>query len=201
MIGIALVFILVVMVWAHKVKRLNSEISQAYSLLEEKNRELERLSTINQLTGLYNRHKLDMELKAEIERANRYGRTFSLIMFDIDWFKSVNDNFGHPAGDRVLKAIADIIRNRVRTTDIAGRWGGEEFLLICPETAPTGAVELAEHIRTDIEQHDFSLGQTITISAGIAMFQHQETVEQLIHRVDQHLYAAKARGKNQVVSE
>ncbi len=193
--------IIIVVVWAHKVKRLNLKISDAYDLLEQKNRELERLSSINQLTGLYNRHKCEQELAAEIKRANRYGRPLSLIMFDIDWFKAVNDNYGHPAGDTVLRKIAAMLRNRIRTTDIAGRWGGEEFLIICPETGMNGAGELAEQIRADIATFDFSIGQTITISAGVAKYIPDEPVEQLIHRVDECLYAAKHRGKNQVVVE
>ncbi len=195
----ALIFI--VAVWAHKVKRLNSRISEAYDLLEQKNRELERLSSINQLTGLYNRHKTEQELVSEIKRANRYGRPLTLIMFDIDWFKSVNDNFGHPAGDTVLREIAAIIRTRIRATDMAGRWGGEEFLIICPETGLEGGGELAEQIRADIAAFDFSIGQSITISAGAAKYAAGEPVEQLIHRVDECLYAAKHRGKNRVVAE
>ena len=197
----AAILVLIVLIWAHKVKRLNSQISEAYELLEQKNRELERLSTVNQLTGLYNRHKSDQELEAEIQRADRYRRPLSIIMFDIDWFKSVNDNYGHPAGDTVLQKIATIIRNRIRTTDIAGRWGGEEFLIICPETQLEGASELAEQIRIDIATFDFFIGQSITISAGVAAYAADEPVEQLIHRVDECLYAAKHRGKNRVVTQ
>ena len=197
----AAILILIVMLWAHKVKRLHSQISEAYELLEQKNRELERLSTVNQLTGLYNRHKTDQELEAEIQRAERYGRPLSVIMFDIDWFKSVNDNYGHPAGDTVLRKIAALLRNRIRSTDIAGRWGGEEFLIICPETEIEGARELAEQIRADIAEFDFSISQSITISAGVATYTVDETIERLIHRVDEYLYAAKHRGKNRVETE
>lgn len=197
----AAILILIVIIWAHKVKRLHSQISEAYELLEQKNRELKRLSTVNQLTGLYNRHKTDQELEAEIQRADRYRRPLSVIMFDIDWFKSVNDNYGHPAGDTVLRKIASLLRNRIRTTDIAGRWGGEEFLIICPETSLEGASELAEQIRSDIAEFDFSIGQQITISAGIAAYAVDEPVERLIHRVDECLYAAKHRGKNRVETE
>ncbi len=200
-LGGATVLILIVLLWLQKVKRLNSQISEAYEMLERKNQELEHISTVNQLTGLYNRHKLDKELETELQRTNRYNRNFSLIMFDIDWFKEVNDNFGHPAGDTVLKEIASIIRRRIRATDIAGRWGGEEFLIICPETGTDGAGELAEHIRSDIEKFHFSIEKTITISAGVAEFVSGETAAQIIHRVDECLYAAKHRGKNQVVSE
>lgn len=200
-LGGAIVLILIVLLWVRKVKRLNSQITEAYEMLERKNQELEHISTVNQLTGLYNRHKLDRELETEIQRTNRYNRNFSLIMFDIDWFKEVNDNFGHPAGDTVLKEIASIIRRRIRATDIAGRWGGEEFLIICPETGTDGAGELAEHIRSDIEEFHFSIERTITISAGVAEFASGETAAQVIHRVDENLYTAKNRGKNRVVTE
>ncbi len=200
-LGGAAFLVIVVLIWAHKERRLSSRISEAYELLEQKNIELERLSSINQLTNLYNRHKLDTELEEEIQRASRYGRVFSLIMFDIDWFKNVNDNYGHQAGDTVLKEIASLIRDRVRNTDTAGRWGGEEFLIICPETELSGAAELADHIRSDIAEYNFSIGIKITISAGVTRFYNGETTKEIIHRVDENLYAAKNLGKNRVVTE
>ena len=102
--------------------------------LDEKNQALEILSVTDRLTGLANRRKLEATLQSEILRARRYGKIFSVIMLDVDRFKSVNDTFGHPTGDAVLEQLADILRTNSRETDIVGRWGGEEFLIVCPET-------------------------------------------------------------------
>ena len=186
-------------VWLRSVHKYNDELSAAYKLLEEKNRELETLSVTNRLTGLFNRGKLDWELDRELERAERYDRGFSLIMFDIDGFKSINDRFGHQKGDEILIGVAEVIRDRVRGADIPGRWGGEEFMLLCPETTRSGAVELAETLRNDIEGKEFGIAERVTASFGVAEYRSGERREQLIERVDRGLYEAKRLGKNRVV--
>jgi polar amino acid transport system substrate-binding protein len=187
-------------VWMRKEKVYNRRISRVNELLEEKNRELERLTITNQLTGLYNRRKIDTELENEFERSLRYERPFSIIMFDIDWFKSINDEFGHQAGDEVLKEIGERVRERVRSADIPGRWGGEEFLVVCPETDIQGAEKLAEAIRLDIEEHDFPVDRRITVSVGVVECDREHDVEEMIRRADSYLYEAKKQGKNRVIS-
>lgn len=122
-----------------ELQEANSRINAANTLLEQKNNELKILSTTDQLTELYNRHKIDTELENECKRSVRYKRHFSVIMFDIDWFKKINDTYGHQAGDSVLKEISLLLKENLRATDIPARWGGEEFLVLCPETNLEGA--------------------------------------------------------------
>lgn len=194
-----LVLIIIVLIWTRKVQSYNKRITEVNRLLEDKNRELERLSTINQLTGLFNRNKIDEELAKEYERFLRYDRPFSLILGDIDGFKEVNDTYGHQSGDKVLQEIGRLFRERVRTADVPGRWGGEEFLIICPETEEAGALRLAEAMRRDIAAYHFSVDSGITISFGLAQIAPGEDVEALLRRVDERMYIAKQRGKNRVV--
>lgn len=162
---------------------------------------VEQLSKVDQLTNLFNRRRLDEVIVSEQEKARRFGRTFSLILFDIDKFKFVNDNFGHQVGDQVLKGVADIARQSVRTIDTVGRWGGEEFLIVCPETDLGGAQVLAEKIRTRLSQHDFAEVGVITASFGVVEYRPGETEMALIKRVDDRLYAAKSQGRNCVVAD
>jgi polar amino acid transport system substrate-binding protein len=198
--GISALVIAVVIFWLKKVHSYNREISHAYALLEDKNRELEQMSITNQLTGLYNRNKLDPALEQEKERAVRYKSIFSVIMLDIDDFKSINDNFGHQTGDKVLKHIGGLIQNRVRVSDTAGRWGGEEFLIICPATDLSGAHQLAERIRQDVQTQTTAEGVCVTISAGVVEYKTGEDTETLVKRVDGKLYEAKRSGRNKVTS-
>lgn len=159
---------------------------------------IEELSVTDQLTQLYNRLKLDDVLEQEINRANRYNRDLSLILFDIDRFKNINDSFGHPVGDAVLLDISDITRDSVRNTDIAGRWGGEEFMIICLETDLQGATELAERIRRAIAGFDFPTVGHCSSSFGVATYQQNEGKKSLLHRADAALYRAKRSGRDRV---
>ena len=190
----------VVALWIRKVQGYNVALSRAYSLLEEKNAELEQLSVTNQLTGLYNRNKLDAELEREMERSRRYGSRVSVVMLDVDWFKSINDRFGHQTGDVVLRDLSARIKERVRSADIAGRWGGEEFLVLCPETGLEGAAELAEALREDVEARCRVSGEPVTVSVGVVECRSGDSAEAIIRRVDDRLYEAKRRGKNRVVA-
>ena len=188
-------------VWIRKVHSYNRKLSTAYELLERKNRELAELSITDRLTDLFNRSKLDIELQREVERSNRYKVPFSLIMIDIDWFKQINDDLGHQVGDRVLQEVATRLRQRVRAADILGRWGGEEFLVICPETELAGAHELAETLRRAVA--DEMGGQTHSVSISLGVSQHipGNAAEDLIRRTDERLYRAKDSGKNTVIAE
>jgi diguanylate cyclase (GGDEF)-like protein len=160
--------------------------------------EITRLSQEDHLTGLLNRRQITQLLDNEVRRALRYDATFSVIMMDIDNFKSVNDRFGHQAGDTVLKKIADVIRKGVRATDLIGRWGGEEFIILSPETDVAGSILLAEKMRSLLEANDFGKIGDITASFGVAAFNQSDDCETVIGRADAGLYAAKNGGKNRV---
>ncbi len=179
---------------------LLKENQLAKSELAEKNDQLERLTGTDYLTKMPNRRALERELTDLLQLNRRYGRRFSAIMIDIDHFKRINDTQGHNVGDQVLRRLASIISNRVRTTDFAGRWGGEEFLVLCAETALPEAAELAEVLRSRVEQHDFGLAAPLTASFGVAEYDANESRESFTARVDQQLYLAKQQGRNRVVS-
>ncbi|MBU3952133.1 MAG: sensor domain-containing diguanylate cyclase [Proteobacteria bacterium] len=167
--------------------------------LQTINKKLEFLSTTDQLTKLSNRHKMNSQLEKEWKRAIRYGNTFSLILFDIDWFKKINDTYGHQAGDSVLDEIARLIKNTFRSTDIVGRWGGEEFLVLCPGTNLSGTKVLAIKLCSTIESYQFTVGATITLSAGLCEFDEHKTIDHMIKEADEKLYEAKRQGRNIVV--
>ncbi|MGM0415386.1 MAG: transporter substrate-binding domain-containing diguanylate cyclase [Thermodesulfobacteriota bacterium] len=198
-VGIAALVVALSIAWSRKVQMYNAQISRANTLLEEKNIELQRLSVTDKLTGLFNRSKLDHELAAEQRRFERSGQPFSLILLDIDWFKSINDNFGHLTGDKVLKKMADLLKARCRENDIVGRWGGEEFLILCPDTDLQGASKLAEDIRADVESFTFATGR-VTISGGVVVYDEAKlSLDEAVRRADQRLYLAKEE-KNRIIS-
>ncbi len=160
---------------------------------------VEELSVRDHLTKLYNRIKLDEEFSKEISRAQRFQHPLSVIILDIDHFKDVNDTYGHLVGDSVLVELAKILENNIRSTDILGRWGGEEFVIICPETDSTGAENLAEKIRENIEKHSFSTVGNKTASFGVSQFISKDNEQQMIARADKALYDAKENGRNRVI--
>jgi len=159
---------------------------------------VEELSNTDRLTQLFNRMKLDAEIQKEIVRAERYEHLFSVILIDVDYFKEVNDTYGHQIGDQVLIKIADLIRSNIRESDILGRWGGEEFLVICPETPSEKAMVLAEKLRNSILNFEFTTVGTKTPSFGVASFQPGEKEEAVIGKADEALYRAKELGRNRV---
>lgn len=166
--------------------------------LEEKTRELEILSATDRLTQIFNRLKLDEFLKSEFARSKRYGSPFSIILLDIDHFKAVNDTFGHQAGDKVLREMAAILQSRTRQADLLGRWGGEEFMVICAQTGLEGARKLAEQLRETVEQHTFPVVESKTASFGVAQWSAGDTIESLVNKADEALYRAKKGGRNRV---
>ena len=165
----------------------------------KKNLQLKELSQRDQLTNLYNRRYIVKVLSDEIEKAKRYKRIFSIILFDIDHFKQINDTFGHNAGDEVLKDIAKLTVNSVRKTDVVGRWGGEEFLIFCPETNEVNAKILAEKLRETVENYNFSIDRKVTISAGVVQYNFEENILELVEKADKKLYKAKNSGRNMVL--
>jgi polar amino acid transport system substrate-binding protein len=196
--GVAVV-VLGFMYWNRKLFKLNRQIAEAHQELAEKSKELERLSVTDSLTGIYNRMRLEELLEQEAERGQRYHRPLSVIMLDIDKFKYINDTYGHQTGDTVLREIAKILCSNIRHSDVIGRWGGEEFLVICPETESQGALSTAEKLRENIEGLQFlELEDGITCSFGVAELRKDEKGEELVNRADCAMYRAKERGRNQV---
>lgn len=169
---------------------------QAEEELREFNCQLAMLASTDQLTNIANRRQLTSVLDKEISRADRYKINFSLILVDIDDFKSINDQYGHDAGDQTLIQVAEILSGCSRKSDHAGRWGGEEFLIVCPETNLNAATDLAELLRKRIELHDFTIPVSVTASFGVASHQPGINIDTLIKMADDALYQAKADSKN-----
>jgi two-component system cell cycle response regulator len=160
---------------------------------------LELMAVTDGLTGLFNHRFIFERLEEETAKVARYGRPLSIIMLDIDNFKAVNDTFGHRAGDEVILSVAHAIMACIRKTDVAGRYGGEEFLVLLPETDLASAKVVAEKIRSTVAQLSFEIKDlAITISAGVAEAQQGESYEAFINRADANLYRAKRSGKNRV---
>ncbi|MFI8740493.1 sensor domain-containing diguanylate cyclase [Stutzerimonas zhaodongensis] len=170
--------------------------------LQAANQELQRLSSTDRLTGLFNRGHWEEMLRQDYARHRRYERNAALVMFDIDHFKKINDSYGHQAGDAVIQQTAELVRQCTRDADIAGRYGGEEFVVLLPDTDSEGAVTFAERLRQSIEAHEVvHEGRSIrfTVSLGIAdLSEPTNGYAQLIERADIALYSSKASGRNQV---
>ncbi|MCT7582843.1 diguanylate cyclase [Aliarcobacter butzleri] len=181
---------------------LEEKVKQRTEELLVKNAELLRLSITDNLTKLYNRVKLDKSLQEEMNRSLRYNTNFSIILLDIDYFKKVNDNFGHQVGDEVLIESAQVLSKNIRNVDILGRWGGEEFLVICPETKIEDAIKVASHINAAIKLHKFSTyPNTVTMSLGVASFNKDiKNVDNIILNADKALYQAKEEGRDRVIA-
>ncbi|ADR35088.1 diguanylate cyclase with PAS/PAC sensor [Sulfuricurvum kujiense DSM 16994] len=162
------------------------------------NQEIQRIATIDQLTGIYNRHKFEELFILETERSRRFLQPLSLILIDIDHFKVVNDTYGHDVGDEVLKTLADVIGENIRKIDIFARWGGEEFLVLSPNTDLKNVQKLAEKLRSAVENAFFPTVHHVTISLGISTFREEDTFTTLFKRIDQGLYYAKEHGRNQI---
>lgn len=173
-------------------------IIEDITIQESRKQELQNLSQRDKLTGLYNRLKLDESLHVELERSQRYSNTLSLIIIDLDNFKSINDTYGHLQGDKALVKSTDILNSNIRKTDILGRWGGEEFMLICPNTNKNSAGILAEKLRICLERYPFEKIGTQTASFGVTEFKKDETLESFIYRADEALFEAKRNGRNRV---
>ena len=173
-------------------------IKQQNQKLQDYNTQLEELFVTDKLTGLYNRHKLDDTLISELMRFKRYKTPLSIIIMDIDFFKSVNDTYGHQVGDEVLKNVAHLSKNALRSSDILGRWGGEEFLIICPETDLDSTYILAEKLRSILESHEFVNVGNITASFGVTTATIGASGDDLIAQADDALYKAKSKGRNGV---
>lgn len=161
--------------------------------------ELEHLSETDKLTGLLNRSRLDDMLQQELQRYERTGQPFSLVLCDVDHFKRINDEYGHLTGDEILRNIAAFLREHMRSIDFCGRWGGEEFLIICPDTPGEAANAIIDRLREAARRDGLAENIPVTLSFGIATPAPEETAEQLLQRTDRALYEAKRTGRDRVV--
>ncbi len=167
--------------------------------IQEQKRYVNRLMDLAEtdaLTGLKNRRALDATIKSEIERAKRYRLELAIVMFDLDKFKDINDTFGHDVGDKVIVETIELFKTQLRATDFFARWGGEEFMILLPETALSSASEVAEKLRQRLEQHVFGAVGTVTASFGVAPWLIGDTPELLFSRVDKCMLSAKKAGRN-----
>jgi diguanylate cyclase (GGDEF)-like protein len=162
---------------------------------------LNQLATHDVLTQVANRFQFDKILEHSISLSQRYGRALSIMLIDIDFFKEVNDNYGHLVGDGVLKKLAQVLSGGIRKSDVIARWGGEEFVILLPDSELSSALKLAETLRMKVSESDFEpVMKPITCSIGVVRWNEGENSDQLLKRVDEKLYAAKEGGRNRVVS-
>ncbi|MBW4056132.1 MAG: GGDEF domain-containing response regulator [Proteobacteria bacterium] len=181
------------MFYAVERKKLEIALKQTRDLFE-------RQARIDYLTGIYNRLMFTELLEAELQRARRYGSDLSLIMFDLDHFKKVNDTYGHNMGDHVLKEVAQLTSDSIRAHDIFTRWGGEEFMVLIPKTDQNQAGILAEKLRRLFEAHDFGNGLQVTASFGVTQFRVGDHADTFTARSDKAMYLAKQKGRNRIES-
>jgi diguanylate cyclase (GGDEF)-like protein len=187
-----------------RIKRLQEQLEDRERQLLEANERLRHMSQTDGLTGLDNRRNLEERIDEMFEHARRLKEPFACVMCDLDRFKSVNDEYGHQAGDAVLKQFARILRDEVREIDRAGRYGGEEFMLLLPGTVLDAAVTFAERVRKHVEAHTFSFDQTSikrTASFGVSAWPHPRisNCDGLMRAADDALYVAKESGRNRVI--
>ena len=167
--------------------------------IEIKNRSLTKLSNTDHLTQVHNRHSIESILTKELRRAQRHKTELSLVILDIDDFKKINDTYGHNIGDKVLRSISKVITSSIRETDYFGRWGGEEFIIIAPDTSLDDALVMCEKVRNNIYSFDFNLSHKVSCSLGLAGYTDKDNKQILINNADTALYEAKNSGKNRVV--
>lgn len=181
----------------HNAKLLQAT-EASKQMIEKKARIYQVMANTDSLTGLNNRKFVDSLFRHEAIRASRNATPISIMLLDVDRFKAINDNYGHQTGDLVLKRVATTLKTSLRAVDTVGRWGGEEFLLVCPDTALDSAVDLAEKVRHQIELLHFERGIRVTVSVGVAQYIKGERTEKTIARADGCLYLAKMNGRNRV---
>jgi two-component system cell cycle response regulator len=184
-----------------RITHLHEALAEKINKLESATVTISRLARTDELTGLHNRRSFNEAFTLALSAARRHSHPLSLISIDLDHFKTVNDTFGHSVGDLVLKEFADLLKEMVRVEDIASRWGGEEFIVLLPDTTREAAHTLAERIRTSFEKQLSSAAPLkVTASFGVVQLQNGENEDDLIRRVDNALYVAKKEGRNRVVT-
>jgi len=189
-------------VWEQKdeMGQLGNAMNKTRISLKRMFKKLESKLIYDNLTKVYNRNGFEEVFDLETKRCKRYDHPFSMIMFDIDFFKKVNDTHGHLVGDKVLVSICNLIQSQIRESDSLIRWGGEEFLIITPEVELSGALQIAEKLRKAVEEYTFEIANHITISLSVAQIEEQETTEEFLKRIDDLLYESKNTGRNKTSS-
>ncbi len=197
-------FTLIILFFLYRYKltlNYNNQLLHINHELEKLNVQLEELSQTDQLTQVSNRRHLDSTLTNEIKRAKRYQSKLCVVLIDIDFFKKVNDTYGHPKGDEVLKAVSKILLENSREIDTVGRWGGEEFLIILSQVDLQHSTSMAEKLREKIKEYDFGLDYQVTASFGVTEFNLVKDDESsLLSRVDSNLYEAKEQGRDRIIA-
>ena len=185
--------------FAQMAELINKQIAQTADFMKEEETKLKGFAEFDELTGIYNRRKLNDFLIYHINEFKRYKKEFSLIFIDLDDFKKVNDTYGHAVGDIILQKFVKITKDNIRDVDIFARWGGEEFILLLPNTDIDNAYIVSEKIRKAIENYHNTLIGSFTVSLGVSSIMPNDTLESLIKKADQALYRAKSEGKNKTV--
>ena len=193
------IFIAFMMYWNRKIIKANGLLKEAKKLIEEKNKELNKLAITDNLTKLFNRRKLEEIIKNEIDKSYNEKDRFCLSILDIDHFKEVNDKFGHQQGDSVLVEITEVLKENLRTTDYVGRYGGEEFIIIFLGSSLEDTQKTVEDIRLKIAHYNFKKVGNKTASFGLTLSKEGDTMESVIKRADNALYKAKENGRNRLV--
>ena len=179
-------------------QKLENIITERTQGLLDKTRELEILASTDALTGLYNRRKFTEILDQELDRFQRYQQSFCIITLDIDHFKNVNDTYGHETGDKVLKQFADTLKSNIRRSDKAGRWGGEEFMLLILESDAQQTVHVLEKIKKTFSETTFDQIGKVTASYGVTQVSKDDTHDDIVRRSDQAMYKAKENGRDRI---
>lgn len=162
---------------------------------------LQKMAVTDPLTGVFNRNKMNQIVPKEIARANRYNKTFGLLMIDVDYFKRVNDSFGHDVGDQVIIKISSLLAKSIRDNDILVRWGGEEFIVIALEVDEINLASFSDKLRKTIALENFNTVDKVTVSIGATLLQHDDTQSAMLKRADKALYQAKDQGRNRSIVE
>jgi diguanylate cyclase (GGDEF)-like protein len=174
------------------------KLREAQKQLAHKNRELATLSEIDALTQLYNRRKIDQIIEENLAETTHHPFPLAMILLDIDRFKHYNDHYGHQAGDEVIRTVARVLSMSARGNDSIGRWGGEEFIIICRDTDDDTAIKIAERLRKAIEETRFSVEEKVTCSFGVTSYRVGDNADSLLKRADDALYASKQHGRNRI---
>ena len=182
-----------------KLEEITKELETTHEQLEEKIKEIQHIANTDHLTGLYCREHFEKVLKKEMGRAKRYQYSLSLVMFDIDFFKKINDEWGYPSGDHVLKALGKRLSTQLRESDVVARWDGEEFMILFPNTTLDNAVDSVIKIQTMLASKPLYKKVMITCSFGVIEIDNYESVATVIHQADQLMQEAKAKGRNCIV--
>ena len=189
---------------AHRMESLAYENEAVATQLVELNRSLDLATRVDPMTGLANRRYIKEKVEQEYSRAQRHNRTFSIILADIDGFKRINDTYGYNAGDDVLVEIARVFRGCIRHEDVCARWGGEEFLILLPETTLEGALAVAQKIHESVAMTEFKAtkpGIRTTVSIGLSEYKPGQALFECVSRADHALHQAKKTGKNRYIAE